>query len=96
MKKSIAEKAFADYLRRQGLSEMSEAGNKSTVYNYPDRVKRICEREGFSTLDELAEHIIPTVEKYDKNGSEESYGAQSNGSNLKALKLFEEFIIVIS
>lgn len=94
--KTIAEKAFEDYLRKQGYSEMSKSGNKSTVYDYPTRVKRICERENLRNFDDLALRINDIVEKYDKDGEKSAYGAQSNGSNIKALKLFKEFIVTIS
>lgn len=94
--KTIAEKAFEDYLRKKGASEISDSGNPSTVYDYPARVKRICKREGFQHLDELAWHINDIVQKYDKGGEHAEYGAQSNGSTRKALKLFREFIILIS
>ena len=91
MDKSIAWRAYSRYLRDKGYSEESKTGNQSTTYDYPNRIDRICKREGFSTWDELGEHIFDVVEKYNVNGVESEYGSQSNGSNLKALKLFIEF-----
>ena len=91
MEKSIAWRAYSKYLRDRGCSEESETGNPSTTYDYPDRINRICNREGFSTWDDFGEHIFEILKKYEPNGTEAEYGNQSHGSNLKALKLFIEF-----
>ena len=91
MDKSIAWRAFSKYLRDKGYSEESKNKNPSTTYDYPCRVDRICEKEGFKTWDELGAHIFDVLPKYEPNGAEAEYGKQSNGSNLKALRLFVEF-----
>lgn len=91
MKKPLAWRAYSKYLRDKGYSEFSESGNPSTTYNYPSRVDKICRKEGFSNRDDFGEHIFEIIEKYSPNGVEAEYGNQSNGSNLKALKLFLEF-----
>ncbi len=88
---SIAQKTFIKYLKDKGSPLFSEAGNRSTALDYPSRVKRICVRENYETLDELEQHIEEVISKYSHGGEEAEYGAQSNGSNLKALELFKEF-----
>ena len=95
MKKNynIAEHAFAKFLREKGCSDVTPYGKDSTIPDYIDRLRRICTKEGFSTFDELAINITHIVKKYSSNGSESEYGQQSNGSNIKALQFFEEFII---
>lgn len=91
MDKNIAWRAFSKYLYDKGYSDESKSGNKSTNYDYPSRVERIYKRENLKSFDELGEHITEILNKYDKNGSEAEYGAQSNGSNITALKFFKEF-----
>ncbi len=91
MNKTIAWRSFSKWLWEKGYSKQSKNGNPSTTYDYPSRIDRIRERENLSSLDELGEHILEFIEKYGENGSESEYGNQSNGSNLKALKLFLEF-----
>ncbi len=91
MDKSIAWRAFNMYLREKGCSEESKKGNPSTVYDYPNRIDRICKREGYSNWDDFGDHIFEIIKKYDENGCEAEYGKQSDGSNLNALKLFLEF-----
>ena len=90
---NIAEHAFAKFLKEQGCSDVTPSGNDSTISDYVNRLKRICINEGFLTFDELAINITHILKKYSANGSESEYGQQSNGSNIKALKFFEEFII---
>ena len=92
MKKTITEKGFEEYLRKEGYSEFTKSGHPSTVYNYPKRVKKICERENLQSLNELAEKIPTIVQKYDKNGEESAYGARSDSAYINALKRFHEFI----
>ena len=91
MKKPLAWRAYSKYLRDKGYSEFSESGNPSTTYDYPSRVDKICRKEGFSNWDDFGENIFEIIEKYSPNGVEAECGNQSNGSNLKALKLFLEF-----
>ena len=91
--KSIAWRAFSKFLKEKGYSEITKSGNKSTTYDYPSRIERICKREKFESWELLGEQILDVVKKYSLGGAEEKYGAQSNGSNLKALELFQEFYI---
>lgn len=92
MIKTITEKDFEEYLRKKRYSERTKSGNQSTVYDYPKRIKKICEREDLQSLNELAEKIHTIVQKYDKNGEEAAYGARSNSAYINALKRFQEFI----
>lgn len=91
MQKSIAWRAYKKYLHDNGRSNETPKGNRSTTSDYPDRVDRICRKEGFSNWDDFGEHIFGILSKYEKGGTEEEYGQQSHGSNLKALQLFVEF-----
>ena len=91
MEKTIAWRAFSKYLHDKGYSDESKSGNRSTTYDYPSRIDRICKKEGLFNWDDFGEHIFEIIEKYSPNGVEAEYGNQSNGSNLKALKLFLEF-----
>ena len=93
MAKTIAWRAYSKYLRDKGCSEVSQNDNPSTTYDYPARIDRICRREKFANWDELGEHIVEILEKYDANGTEAEYGNQSHGGNLRALKLFKDFYI---
>ncbi len=91
MDKTIAWRAYNMYLRDKGYSEKSKSGNLSTTYDYPNRIDRICKREGYDNWDDFGEQIFDILGKYEPNGTEAEYGNQSDGSNLKALKLFLEF-----
>lgn len=91
LNKTIAFRAYSKYLKDKGYSEESKNGNPSTVYDYTQRLERICKRENFISLDELGENISEIIKKYSPNGSEAEYGSQSHSSNIKALKLFYEF-----
>lgn len=91
MIKTITEKDFEEYLRKKGYSECTKSGKPSTVYDYPKRIKKICERKDLQSLNELAEKIHIIVQKYDKDGEESDYGAQSNKAYINVLKRFQEF-----
>lgn len=89
--KPIAEKAFEYYLIQSGKSASTKTGTKSTVNDYSGRVKKICNREGFSNLDELALHINDIIQKYDTDTEE-----TVNSNDKSALKNFREFLMVIN
>ena len=96
--KSLAQRAFEKFLRDQKKSEYTKNGKESTVFDYSKRVMRICKDEGFENLDELAKHISEIVPKYKKGGEKEVFGIgehSSNGSNLKALEFFVEFVLTL-
>lgn len=94
MKKTIAWRAFRKYLHDKGYSDESNAGNRSTTSNYPNRIDRICRKEKIATWDEFGEQINNIIKKYSAGGQEKIFGSQSHGSNLKALELFKEFYVV--
>lgn len=47
MDKTIAWRAYNKYLHDKNYSEESKSGNPSTTYDYPNRIDRICKREGY-------------------------------------------------
>lgn len=94
MKKTIAWRAFRKYLHDKGYSYESNAGNRSTTSNYPNRIDTICRKEKIATWDEFGEQINNIIKKYSAGGQEKIFGSQSHGSNLKALELFKEFYVV--
>lgn len=53
MKKTIAWRAFRKYLHDKGYSDESNAGNRSTTSNYPNRIDTICRKEKIATWDEF-------------------------------------------
>ena len=70
MKKTIAWRAFRKYLHDKGYSDESNAGNRSTTSNYPNRIDTICRKEKIATWDEFGEqinniikNIVPVVKK---------------------------------
>lgn len=91
MKETIAYKAFSKFLFDKDYSVYSKNGNKSTVFDYPNRVQKVCKEEGILNLDAFSTHIDLIIEKYSKNGEKAIEGAKSHGSVLKALELFQEF-----
>lgn len=93
MGKTIAWRAYSKYLHDKGYSDFSDVGNPSTTHNYPNRVDKICRDEGYLNWDDFAQNLNEIIKKYSPGGEKAEYGQQSNGSNLKALKLFLEFYI---
>ncbi len=82
---------FKHFLISNGYSEYTPSGKPSTVYDYVNRIKKICEREKIS-IHQLADNIVFYVERYDTNGSEEEFGKRSNRAFINALKRFENFV----
>jgi hypothetical protein len=64
--------------------------NPSTVYDYPKRIDKVCERENL-TWEESAKDIEKIVIQYDVTGCNEQFGRQSHGAVINALKRFQEF-----
>ena len=81
---------FRKYLVLQGYSEFTPSGNPSTVYDYANRINKICERENI-TLNKLASNIGFYVERYDSFGVEGEFGSKSHNAYINALKRFKEF-----
>lgn len=81
---------FRIYLIQNGYKEFTPAGNRSTVYDYVNRVDRILERERIS-IQSLAENIDLYVKKYDTYGIESEYGNEGHRAVINALKRFQDF-----
>jgi hypothetical protein len=81
---------FRIYLIQNGYKEFTPAGNRSTVYDYVNRVDKILERERIS-IQSLATNIDLYVEKYDVDGKESEYGKRGHNSVINALKRFQDF-----
>lgn len=81
---------FRIYLIQKGYKEFTPAGNRSTVYDYVNRVDKILERERISIF-KLAENIDFYVRKYDSDGIEAEYGKEGHRAVINALKRFQEF-----
>ncbi|WP_418894713.1 hypothetical protein [Limibacterium fermenti] len=81
---------FKKYLIEKGYKLTTPSGNPSTVYDYVNRVRQVCNRENISE-ETLAQNINLYVKKYDINGQEAEFGKQSHYSVINALKRFEEF-----
>lgn len=82
--------AFEKYLKDQGYSVETPAGNQSTVYDYIKRVEKVCEWEDI-TMQELADDIEVIVAKYDVGGEKANLGEKSHRAVINALKRFKEF-----
>ena len=82
---------FKRYLIEQGYSEFTPSGNPSTVYDYVQRIKKICDRENI-TVKILAENINFYVDKYGPVGSESEFGKRSHSAFINALRRFENFL----
>lgn len=95
-KKAIAQLAFEFYLLKNDYSELSQAGNESTVRDYSNRVVRICEQEGYATLDELSLHIQEILSEIDEKEDMTKNGTKVDKNDKSALKKFYEFILKIS
>ena len=63
----------------------------TTAVDYPDRLRRLCEREKIS-YKHLAQHIYQIMPEYEKTGKKSSYGRRSHSSVLNALRRFAEFL----
>jgi 5-methylcytosine-specific restriction protein A len=81
---------FYEYLIKQGLSESTASGQRSTTYDYAQRVERICKEENI-TWSELTENVNDLINLYDKGGSKQLEGQKSNRAPINALKKFSSF-----
>ena len=63
----------------------------TTAVDYPDRLRRLCEREKIS-YEHLAQHIYQIIPEYENTGKKSSYGKRSHSSVLNALRRFAEFL----
>jgi hypothetical protein len=77
---------FEGYLRDNGFKEYSDAGNLSTVYDYPNRIQKILEEEDFFV--DLIDIARDYIELYSKK--ELKKDSEKNG--ISAIKKFKEFL----
>ena len=85
---------FKKYLVEKGYKSTTPSGNRSTVYDYARRIKKVCNRENI-TEQELTQNISLYVKKYDTNGQEAEFGRKSHSAVINALKRFEEFTRIL-
>ena len=83
-------KEFEKYLIAQGYKLRTPSGNPSTVYDYQNRIDRICEWEGYD-WHTLATNISKVVAMYDIGGEKEAIGNLSHRAVINALKQFQNF-----
>ncbi len=88
------EEKFREFLISEGYSEVTPSGNKSTVYDYSKRVKRIMEWEGLS-WQELGRNISVIEKKYDTGGEKENIGKKSHCAYINALRAYGRFVRMI-
>jgi hypothetical protein len=86
------ERAFEDYLIREGYQTETPSGHDSTVYSYIKAIKNhVLEEEGIS-WDTLKTEIARIIPLYDKGGAKELIGSKSNNTVICALKCFEKLV----
>ena len=85
------ESQFKEFLIKEGYSEFTPSGNKSTVYDYLMRVKNIMEWENL-TWNSLKENISKFVTIYDVGGAKEEIGKKSHNAYICALRAFQRFV----
>ena len=85
-------KQFEKYLIEKGYKTITPSGAPSTVYDYIKRIDYVCEIEGYSSWEELANVIPYKVIEYDTNGPKEYLGQKSHRSVISALIQFKNFI----
>ena len=95
-KKTIAQAAFEYYLLKNEYSEVSENGNDSTVYDYSNRVVRICKQEGYHSLDEFLPSLKDLITEIDNGVDKTKKGTLIDKNDKSALRKFYEFILTIS
>jgi len=95
-KKSIAQLAFEYFLLNKNYSEVSENGNDSTVYDYSNRVVRICKQEGYHSLDEFLPSLKDLITEIDNGVDKTKKGTLIDKNDKSALRKFYEFILTIS
>ena len=84
------ENELKKFLIEEGYSEITPSGNKSTVYDYIIRVKRIMSWENL-TWNELASGISYIEQKYDVGGELEVIGKKSHSAYINAIRAFKRF-----
>ena len=55
---------FINWLIKQGLSEKTETGKPSTIYDCLTTINRVCKKEGYITWEKLAVNLFSIVSNY--------------------------------
>lgn len=84
------EKQFKEFLISEGCKEFTPRGNKSTVYDYVMRIRKVREWERLS-WGEFIGQISEIVKKYDIGGEKEDVGKKSHNAYICALRTFKRF-----
>lgn len=72
---------FKNWLIKLGLSEKTQDGRKSTIYDYLKTIDRICKKEGCITWEDLASDIFHIIDNY-------------HGKSKTALNKYSEFLYI--
>ena len=81
---------FKQWLVRKGYSVVSPSGKPSTVYDYANRIDKVCEWESL-TWSSLAADIERIRQEYSDGGKKAEKGNMSNKAVINALRRFKEF-----
>lgn len=87
----FTQEMYTDYLISNGLSQYTDHGDPSTVYDYSRRIESVLKREGLTWAD-LPEHIDMLVQEYDKGGGKAKLGATSHNAVISALKQVQNMV----
>ncbi|HZJ99217.1 MAG TPA: hypothetical protein VFC79_04395 [Tissierellaceae bacterium] len=83
---------FRKYLIKNGYKEWTPSGNPSTVYDYINRIDKICEWENIS-WEQLANDVQVYLEQYEPDGIKADLGRTSHSAVVNALRRFSESIV---
>ena len=87
-------KQFENWMINRGYKAFSVNGSPSTAIDYPWRISKICQREGY-TLEQLAQNINHVLKEHEFGGEKyNTVGVKSHESYLNALRQFRKFILV--
>ena len=87
----FTKKGYENFLIENRLSQYTDHGDPSTVYDYSRRIEGVLKREGLNWAD-LPEHIDSLVQVYDKGGKKEKFGATSHNAVISALKQVQNMV----
>ena len=82
---------FRQWFVSKGYSVITPSGNLSTVYDYANRIDKVCQWEDMTWL-ALAAKIEPVVKEYSAGGVKSERGNKSHRAVINALLRFEEFL----
>lgn len=86
-------KQFEEYLINKGYKQTTPSGQPSTVYDYTNRIDRICKWENM-TWKQVAGSIQKLLSQYDTGGEKEDLGKISHNAVINALKRFTDFVMM--